>query len=86
MMSTTIVAPPIEGRACIGKAASLPATRTGPVRRSSIESAMAAISSKKAPMPSWPSRRGEPTGSSIQASGANALTYPCRSPEENAAQ
>ena len=50
MMSTHIVAPPIVGRACIGNAHSPAATRTGPVRRSSIESAIVLICAKNAAM------------------------------------
>ena len=68
MMSMQKVVPPITGRACIGNAASPAATRTGPVRRSSTESAMPWVSSQNSPIDALPSRRGVPTGSSIQAS------------------
>ena len=63
------------GRACMGKAPSPAATRTGPVRRSSIESAIAARLVEEAAdrLVAFVSR-GVPTGSSIHASSANSPT------------
>jgi hypothetical protein len=84
MMSMLIVVPPMLGRACIGKAHSPAATRTGPVRRSSIESAIVLICVKNSPMASWPSWRGVPTGSSTHASGVKSATYASLSPAVNA--